>query len=111
FRRSGWGTRVTSRNGPIIAGMKFNLCSPGGGNREETRRHRGTEEEREREREREQRDRQTLLSAREITQRCFQCGMSQIHEMYPHYLESVLPLISSSTQTWARANSALRRRR
>lgn len=28
FLRSGWGTRVTSRNGPIIAGMKFNLCSP-----------------------------------------------------------------------------------
>lgn len=30
FLRSGWGTRVTSRKGPIIAGMKCNLCSPGG---------------------------------------------------------------------------------
>lgn len=29
FLRSGCGTSVTSRNGPIIAGMKFNLCSPG----------------------------------------------------------------------------------
>ena len=30
FLRSGCGTSVTSRNGPIIAGMKFSLCSPGG---------------------------------------------------------------------------------
>ena len=30
FLKSGWGTRVTSRKGPIMAGMKLSLCSPGG---------------------------------------------------------------------------------
>jgi hypothetical protein len=28
FRRSGWGIKVTSRKGPIRAGMKWSLCSP-----------------------------------------------------------------------------------
>lgn len=36
FLKSGCGTSVTSRKGPIIAGMKFNLCSPVKGGRAET---------------------------------------------------------------------------
>ena len=28
LRRSGWGIKVTSRKGPIRAGMKWSLCSP-----------------------------------------------------------------------------------